>query len=48
MVFSQVSWAHDLDTASSLVRILGETQHGVALILDDSSGIQRDLNTANW
>lgn len=45
---SQVSWAHDLDTARSVVRIIGDTQHSVILILDVGSGIQKDLNTENW
>lgn len=48
MVFSQVSWAHGLDTSSSLVRILGDTQHGIVLIPDDGSGTQKDLDTEYW
>lgn len=48
MVFNQVSWAHGLDTSSSLVRILGDTQHGVVLILDDGSGTQKDLDAEYW
>lgn len=46
--FSQVSWAHDLDTSSSLVRILGNTQHGVVLILDEGSGTRKDLDAEYW
>lgn len=48
MVFSKVSWTHDLDTSSSLVRILGDTQHSVVLILDDGSGTQKDLDGEYW
>lgn len=45
---SQVSSAHDWDTARSFVRIIGDTQCDVVLILDDRSGFKKDLNIESW